>query len=68
MLAIEARELTKWFRVPIKAPELIGALKYLACPRYEDTLAVDRIDLRIDERSASELPGERRYGSQHGDD
>jgi ABC-2 type transport system ATP-binding protein len=48
MFAIEARELTKWFRVPIKAPGLVGALKHLARPRYEDKLAVDRIDLRID--------------------
>jgi ABC-2 type transport system ATP-binding protein len=36
------------FRVPIKAPGLVGALKHLARPRCEDRLAADRIDLRID--------------------
>ena len=44
---IEARGLTKRFRVAVKAPGLVGALKHLARPHYQEKTAVDRIDLRI---------------------
>ena len=41
---IEARGLSKRFRVPLKAPGLVGALKHLARPRYQEKIAVDGID------------------------
>ncbi|MFL5806207.1 MAG: ATP-binding cassette domain-containing protein [Roseiflexaceae bacterium] len=47
MPLIEAHTLTKRFRLPVKAPGLVGALKHLARPRYEEKVAVDAIDLSI---------------------
>jgi len=49
MAIIEVRGLTKRFRVANKAPGLAGAVKHLFRPIYQDTLAVDAIDLTIDE-------------------
>jgi ABC-2 type transport system ATP-binding protein len=51
---IEARNLTKRFRVALKAPGLTGAIKHLARPRYQEKIAVDGIDLVI---SAGESVG-----------
>lgn len=48
MALIEARGLTKRFRIPAKAPGLAGAVAHLFRPRYEERLAVDAIDLRIE--------------------
>jgi ABC-2 type transport system ATP-binding protein len=47
MVVIEARELTKRFRLATKTPGLLGAAKHLLRPRYEEKLAVDHIDLNI---------------------
>ncbi len=49
MTAIIASKLTKRFRVPVKAPGLVGAIKHLARPRFEEKVAVDAIDLRIEQ-------------------
>lgn len=46
---IEIRGLTKRFRVPAKAPGLAGAVKHLFRPHYQEKLAVDSIDLTIDQ-------------------
>jgi len=44
---IEATNLTKHFRRPIKASGLKGAVKHLFRPAYRDVVAVDGVDLRI---------------------
>jgi ABC-2 type transport system ATP-binding protein len=44
---IEARGLTKCFRIPLKSPGLKGAIKHLIRPCYEEKVAVDKIDLQI---------------------
>jgi ABC-2 type transport system ATP-binding protein len=46
---IEARRLSKRFRVAKKAPGMAGALKHLVRPRFEERVAVDAIDLSIGE-------------------
>jgi len=46
---IEARNLTKVFRVAAKSPGLKGAIKHLVRPRYEVKPAVLGINLHIDE-------------------
>jgi ABC-2 type transport system ATP-binding protein len=48
MPIIEARQLTKRFRVPIKSAGLAGALKHLVRPRYEDKTAVDAVNIQIE--------------------
>jgi hypothetical protein len=47
MSLIEARGLTKRFRVPLKGPGFGSALKHLVRPGYEERIAVDAIDLTI---------------------
>ena len=49
MPVVEARHLTKRFRSPTKSPGLAGAIKHLVRPRFEERLAVDGIDLSIEE-------------------
>jgi viologen exporter family transport system ATP-binding protein len=48
MPLIEARQLTKRFRLPVKSPGLAGAVKHLVRPHHEEKLAVDSIDLQIE--------------------
>jgi ABC-2 type transport system ATP-binding protein len=48
MALIEVHRLTKRFRMPIKAPGLVGAVKHLLHPSYEEKVAVDSIDLSIE--------------------
>jgi ABC-2 type transport system ATP-binding protein len=48
MPIIEAHQLTKRFRAPIKASGTVGALKHLFRPRYEEKTAVDAIDFAIE--------------------
>lgn len=48
MPVIDARQLTKRFRIPVKSPGLAGAIKHLFQPRYEEKVAVDAIDLSIE--------------------
>lgn len=48
MALIEARQLTKRFRMPVKSPGLAGAVKHLVQPHHEEKLAVDSIDLQIE--------------------
>lgn len=48
MAIIEAHQLTKRFRVPLKSPGLAGALKHLVRPRSTERVAVDSIDVSID--------------------
>jgi len=48
MAVIEARQLTKRFRVPVKSPGLMGAIKHLIQPRSTETVVVDAIDLTIE--------------------
>jgi ABC-2 type transport system ATP-binding protein len=45
---IEARKLTKRFRLPIKSPGMIGALKHLIQPKFEEKVAVDDLDFAIE--------------------
>jgi ABC-2 type transport system ATP-binding protein len=52
MLAVEARNLVKRFRVAVKRPGLAGAFRHLMAPRHEQRTAVDGIELAI-------APGER---------
>ena len=47
MALVEARQLTKKFRRPVKAPGLKGSLAHLVTRRFTDTVAVDRIDLDV---------------------
>lgn len=49
MVVIEARNLCKRFRVPIKAPGIVGALKHILSPHYEEKVAVDGITFTIEE-------------------
>ena len=44
---IEARQLTKRFRTPLKSPGVRGAIQHLFRPHYESRVAVDAIDLSI---------------------
>ena len=48
MPIIEARQLSKSFRRPVKASGLAGSLKHLFKPHYELKLAVDRASFSID--------------------
>ncbi len=48
MPIIEARELTKRFRRPLKPPGFTGALRHLVRPQYTEFTAVDSIDLAIE--------------------
>ena len=48
MPLIEARQLTKRFRLPVKSPGLAGAVKHLLRPHHEEKVAVDRINLSIE--------------------
>ena len=48
MPLIEARELSKSFRRPVKDRGLAGSLKHLFRPRYESKMAVDRVNFSID--------------------
>jgi ABC-2 type transport system ATP-binding protein len=48
MAIIEAHQLTKRFRVPLKSPGLAGALKHLVRPRLTERVAVDSIDVSIE--------------------
>ena len=49
MPIIEARGLSKTFKVPIKSPGLWGALKHLVNSRYEQKVALHPLDLIITE-------------------
>lgn len=48
MPLIEVHQLTKRFRVPIKSPGLVGALKHIFQPHYKEKTAVDTISFRIE--------------------
>jgi len=48
MRAIEATDLTKRFRVPVKGPGLAGAVAHLVRPRYEEKVAVDAITFPVE--------------------
>ena len=48
MTVIEVKELTKVFRIPKKEPGLGGAVKGLFRPRYENKVAVDGIDFKLE--------------------
>lgn len=48
MTVIEVKELTKVFRIPKKEPGLAGAVKGLFRPRYENKVAVDGIDFKLE--------------------
>ncbi len=48
MPLIEAEQLTRRFKVPVKAPGFVGAVRHLLRPRYTERLAVDRIHLSIE--------------------
>lgn len=48
MSLIEVHGLTKCFRVPVKRPGLVGAVRHLFRPHYEEKLAVNQIDFTID--------------------
>jgi ABC-2 type transport system ATP-binding protein len=49
MVVIEAHQLTKHFRIPDKAPGLVGSLKQLVAPRYTNKVAVHNLDLVIEQ-------------------
>lgn len=48
MSLIEVHQLTKRFRVPVKSPGLVGALKHIFQPHYKEKTAVDTISFRIE--------------------
>jgi ABC-2 type transport system ATP-binding protein len=48
MSSIQVHHLSKTYQVPRKAPGLIGALKALFRPTYEDVLAVDGISFTVE--------------------
>ncbi|AEV84109.1 sugar ABC transporter ATP-binding protein [Actinoplanes sp. SE50] len=48
MSIVEARGLTKVFRRPDKGPGLTGSVRHLFTRRYQDKVAVDRVDLSIE--------------------
>ncbi|HSK65914.1 MAG TPA: ATP-binding cassette domain-containing protein, partial [Anaerolineales bacterium] len=48
MTVIEVKELTKVFRIPKKEPGLGGAVRGLFRPRYENKVAVDGIDFKME--------------------
>ncbi len=48
MPLIQAHKLTKRFRLPVKLPGLMGSLKHLVRPKYEERIAVDAIDFSIE--------------------
>ncbi|WP_058303666.1 ABC transporter ATP-binding protein [Gorillibacterium timonense] len=52
MSQIEVRELSKEFRYAVKEPGLKGAVKHLFTQQYRDKLAVDRINLTIEQGEA----------------
>ena len=52
MSMIEARGLSKHFRQAVKGPGLLGAVKHLFQQHYRDKMAVDEIDLTIEEGEA----------------
>ncbi|MEV6491012.1 ATP-binding cassette domain-containing protein [Actinoplanes sp. NPDC051633] len=52
MPIVEAHGLTKVFRRPEKEAGLAGALKHLISRRFTDTVAVDHLDLSIEEGEA----------------
>ena len=54
MPVIEVKELTKVFRIPKKEPGLGGAVKGLFRPQYQNKVAVDGIDFKLD---AGEIVG-----------
>jgi ABC-2 type transport system ATP-binding protein len=45
---IEAQQLSRSFRIPVKAPGLAGAVRHLLRPQYTERTAVDRLDLRVE--------------------
>ena len=49
MPIIETKQLTKQFRLPVKSAGLAGAVKHLFRPRFRELLAVDCVDIAIDE-------------------
>jgi viologen exporter family transport system ATP-binding protein len=49
MTLIRARELTKRYRVPVRRPGALGALRHLIKPISREHIAVDRLTLEIDE-------------------
>ena len=48
MSIIEAKQLSKSFRRPVKDAGLTGSVKHLFKPHYESKLAVDRASFSID--------------------
>jgi ABC-2 type transport system ATP-binding protein len=52
MTLIEVEALTKQFRQAIKGPGLAGAVKHLFTQQYREKLAVDRINLAIEQGEA----------------
>lgn len=49
MPIIETHQLTKHFRLPVKAPGLAGAVRHLFRPHYTEKVAVDHIAFQIGE-------------------
>ncbi|HEX8699065.1 MAG TPA: ATP-binding cassette domain-containing protein, partial [Myxococcaceae bacterium] len=45
---IETRALSKLYRVAVKQPGLTGALRHLVRPRFEEKVAVERLELSIE--------------------
>jgi ABC-2 type transport system ATP-binding protein len=46
---IETHQLTKEFRLPVKSPGFGGAVKHLFRPKHRRLVAVDHVDISIDE-------------------
>jgi ABC-2 type transport system ATP-binding protein len=57
MTLIEVEALTKQFRQAIKGPGLAGAVKHLFTQQYREKLAVDRINLAIEQGEAVAFVG-----------
>ena len=54
MTVIEVKELTKVFKIPKKEPGLGGAVRGLFRPQYQNKVAVDGIDFKLE---AGEIVG-----------
>ena len=54
---IVAEGLTKAYRVPLREPGFRGALRGVVAPRYADKVAVDTIDLRVEQGELLALLG-----------
>lgn len=64
MPAIEATGLHRAYRRQVRAPGLYGSVRHLFRPRHEEIVAVDGIDLRIEQGEAVGYVGPKTVRTQ----